>query len=129
MDRLRNPQLRAFVELNPGLMLAYPANLVWEKTEIPGIERKLPVRDARSGTYTALVHMAAGARYPAHRHAATERLFMLSGTLALADITIRKGDFCIAHAGTVHTEIRALDDSEFLVVTSERDEVHASAPI
>lgn len=48
---------------------------------------------------------------------------MLSGALALADKTIGKGDFCIAHTGTLHGGIRALDDSEFLVVASEHDEM------
>jgi anti-sigma factor ChrR (cupin superfamily) len=123
MRRRKEQESGAFVELNPGQMVAYVANLAWERTAIAGIERKLLSRDKESGTYTALVHMASGTSYPAHRHAATEQLFMLSGTLALAGKTIGKGDFCIAHAGTVHTEIRALDDSEFLVVASEYDEI------
>lgn len=127
MRRLRSQQLRAFVELDLGLMLAYPANLAWERTTIAGIQRKLLSQDKESGTYTALVHMAAGTRYPTHRHAATEQLFMLSGTLSLAGATIGRGDFCIAHAGTLHTEILALDDSEFLVVATEHDELLPSA--
>jgi putative transcriptional regulator len=126
MRRLKKQESGAFVELNPGLMVAYVANIAWEGTAIPGIQRKLLSRDKESGTYTALVHMASGTRYPAHRHAGTEQLFMLSGTLSLADKTIGKGDFCIAQAGTVHTEIRALDDAEFLVMASEHDEILAS---
>jgi anti-sigma factor ChrR (cupin superfamily) len=125
--RLKSQPSQAFVKPDLGLLLAYPANLAWEKTAIPGVERKVLSRDENSGMYTALVHMAAGTRYPAHRHAATEQLFMLSGTLSLAGTTIGRGDFCIAHAGTLHTEIRALDDSEFLVIASEHDEIHASA--
>ena len=125
MHRLKKQQSDAFLELNPGLIVTYVANLPWQVTPIPGVQRKLLSRDKESGTYTALVHMASGTRYPAHRHAATERLFMVSGTLSLADKTIGKGDFCIAHAGTVHAEIRALDDSEFLVVASEYDEILA----
>jgi putative transcriptional regulator len=123
MLRLEKQESGAFVELNPGLIVAYVANLAWEGTPIPGIQRKLLSRDKELGTYTALVHMASGTKYPAHRHAGTEQLFMLSGTLALADKTIGKGDFCIAQAGTVHTEIRAVDDAEFLVVASEYDEI------
>jgi len=34
---------------------------------------------------------------------------MLSETLALAGKTVGKGDFCVAHAGTLHAEIRALE--------------------
>jgi anti-sigma factor ChrR (cupin superfamily) len=126
MRRLEKQKSGAFLELNPGLVVTYVANLAWEGTAIPGVQRKLLSRDKESGTYTALVHMASGTRYPAHRHAGTERLFMLSGTLALADKTIGKGDFCIAHAGTVHAVIRALDESEFLVMASEYDEILAS---
>lgn len=126
MRRLKKQESGAFVELNPGVMVAYVANLAWEGTGIPGIQRKLLSQDKESGTYTALVHMASGARYPPHRHAGTEQLFLLSGTLALAGKTIGKGDFCVAHAGTVHAEIRALDDSEFLVVASKYDEILAS---
>jgi anti-sigma factor ChrR (cupin superfamily) len=126
MRRLKSRQSQAFVELDLGLQLAYPANLAWERTAVPGIQRKLLSRDKGSGTYTALVHMAAGSTYPSHRHAATEQLFMLSGTLSLAGTTIGKGDFCVARAGTMHAEIRALDDSEFLVVASEHDELYAS---
>ena len=127
MSRLKNRQSQAFVKLDLGLLLAYPAHLAWERTAIPGIQRKLLSHDKELGTYTALVHMTAGTTYPAHRHAGTEQLFMLAGTLSLAGTTIRRGDFCIAHPGTVHTEIRALDDAEFLVVASEHDEVQASA--
>jgi anti-sigma factor ChrR (cupin superfamily) len=127
MRRLKKQQSGAFVELSPGLMVAYPANLAWERTAFPGIQRKVLTRDQESGTYTALVHMAAGARYPAHQHAATEQLFMLSGTLTFADTTLRRGDFCIAHAGKLHGEIRALDESEFLVMASEHDEILANA--
>jgi anti-sigma factor ChrR (cupin superfamily) len=127
MRRLKSQQSQAFVKLDLGLLLAYPAKLAWEKTGVPGIQRKLLSHNEESGMYTALVHMAAGTRYPAHRHAATEQLFMLSGTLSLAGETIGRGDFCIAQAGTLHTEIHALDDSEFLVMASEHDELHASA--
>ncbi|MBO0911984.1 MAG: cupin domain-containing protein [Acidobacteria bacterium] len=126
MSRLKKQKSDAFLELNPGILVTYVANLAWKGTPIPGVQRKLLSRDKESGTYTALVHMASGTRYPRHRHAGTEQLFMLSGTLALGDKTIGKGDFCVAHAGTVHAEIRALDDSEFLVVTSEYDEILAS---
>jgi anti-sigma factor ChrR (cupin superfamily) len=127
MRRLKSQQSEAFVKLDLGLLLAYPAKLAWERSAIPGIERKLLSHNEDTGMYTALVHMTAGSRYPAHRHAATEQLFMLSGTLSLAGKTISKGDFCIAHAGTLHTEIQALADSEFLVLASEHDELHASA--
>jgi len=123
MLRLKRQESDAFVELDPGLMVAYAANLPWERTGIAGIERKLLSRDRESGTYTALVHMASGSSYPAHRHAGTEQLFILSGTLTLAGRTVGRGDFCIAHAGTVHREIRALDDTEFLVVASQFDRV------
>ena len=126
MLRLKKQESGAFLELNPGVMVTYVANLAWKGTPIPGIQRKLLSRDKKSGTYTALVHMASGTRYPAHRHAGTEQLFMLSGTLALGSKTIGKGDFCIANAGTLHAEIRALDDSEFLVLASEYDEILAS---
>jgi len=125
MRRLKK-ESGALVELNPGVMVAYVANLAWEGTAIPGIQRKLLSRDKESGRYTALVHMASGSRYPAHRHAGTEQLFMLSGTLTLAGKTVGRGDFCIAHAGSLHAEIRALDDSEFLVMASEYDEILAS---
>lgn len=121
MHRLRERTAGAFVELDPGLLITYEAKLAWERTEIPGVQRKLLFRERDS--YTALVHMASGTTYPAHRPAGTEQLFLLSGTLALADKTLGRGDSCIARAGTVHAEIRALDDSEFLVVASECDEV------
>jgi|SRR5215475_1055149 len=125
MRRLKKQKSGAFEELNPGLIVTYVANLAWEVTAIPGVQRKLLSLDKDSGTYTALVHMASGTRYPPHRHAGTEQLFMISGTLALAGKTIGKGDYCIAHPGTVHAEIRALDDTEFLVVASRYDEILA----
>src|SRR5215475_6147475 len=52
MRRLKK-ESGAFVELNPGVMVAYGANLAWEATAIPGIQRKLLSRDKESGRYTA----------------------------------------------------------------------------
>lgn len=121
MSRIRDGS-RPFVELDPGVLLAFPSNLPWERTSIPGVEHKLLAHDKETGMYTALVRMAAGTTQPAHRHAAVEQLFMLSGTLSLAGRTVGKGDFCLARAGTLHGEIRALEASEFLVLASSRDE-------
>lgn len=125
MHSLKEQQSGAFVELGPGVRIAYVGNLAWERTAIAGVARKLISRDKEAGTYTSLVHMARGTSYPPHRHAGIEQLFMLSGTLSLAGRTIGRGDFCIARTGTVHSEIQALDDSEFLVMASQYDEILA----
>ena len=123
MERVRTGHTSAFVEPQPGLLVAFSAQVPWEETGLAGVRRKLLHRDTGTGTITAIVHMDAGIRYPAHRHAGMESLFMLSGTLDVSGIRVRAGDLCLAHAHTVHGEVHAIEASDFLVIANEADEL------
>jgi anti-sigma factor ChrR (cupin superfamily) len=123
MERVRNRHTSAFVEPQPGLLVAFSAQMPWEETGLAGVRRKLLHLDSGTGTITAIVHMDAGIRYPAHRHAGMESLFMLSGTLDVSGIRVRAGDLCLAHAHTVHGEVHAIEASDFLVIANEADEL------
>lgn len=95
----------------------------WEAGAIEGMVVKSLYRDAAAQRYTALVRMAGGVRYPSHRHADTEELYLLAGDLTVEGQVLRAGDFCAAIAGTVHGEVSSEGGCTFLLSASERDAV------
>ena len=123
VQRIRENRNSAILEPEPGLLVAFSARIPWEETGLEGIRRKLLHRDAASGNIIAIIHMDAGVRYPSHRHAGLESLFMLSGALDVSGVRVRTGDLCLAHAHTQHDVVHAIEASEFLVISNEADEV------
>jgi anti-sigma factor ChrR (cupin superfamily) len=96
---------------------------VWEPWGMAGLLVKRLFRDPTAQRFTALVRMAAGARYPSHRHTDTEELYLLEGDLAVGGQSLRAGDYCAATAGTVHGSSYSEQGCRFLLMASERDEV------
>lgn len=94
----------------------------WQR-EAFGLEVRRLYLDAIEGRVTSLVRMPPGARYPGHRHASTEELYLLSGDLTVEGERLGAGDYCAAASGTIHSETASSDGCTFLLVTSERDEV------
>jgi len=78
------------------------AGLPWEATRFPGIESKTLFIDKASGSVTALIRMAPGARLPEHEHPLTEQSFVLDGVLADDDGECGPGDFVWRPAGSRH---------------------------
>ena len=93
----------------------------WERATL-GLEVRLFHRDAAEGRVTSLVRMPPGARYPGHRHASTEELYLLGGDLLVEGERLGAGDYCAAASGTIHGETASDGGCTFVLVTSERDE-------
>lgn len=76
--------------------------LPWETTRFPGIETKTLFVDKATGSVTALIRMAPGARLPDHEHPLAEQSFVLEGVLADDDGVCTAGNFVWRPAGSRH---------------------------
>jgi anti-sigma factor ChrR (cupin superfamily) len=76
--------------------------LPWERTRFAGIETKTLFIDKTSGSVTALIRMAPGARLPDHEHPLSEQSFVIEGTLADDDGRCTAGNFVWRPAGSRH---------------------------
>jgi anti-sigma factor ChrR (cupin superfamily) len=113
--------------------LASPPTLVrasaggWENGPFGLAVRRLD-HDAAEGRVTSLVRMPPGARYPGHRHASVEELYLLQGDLTVEGERLGVGDYCAAASETVHGETTTEGGCTFVLVTSEADEMSSNAP-
>jgi len=109
--------------VKPGVTGVRTSTTPWIPSPIPGIEYKLIARDSERGTRTQLVRFAAGARYPRHRHAGTEEIFLLEGSVCVNGITLHAGDYCRSEPGTEEVGTFSETGGLALVVSCEHDEV------
>jgi anti-sigma factor ChrR (cupin superfamily) len=93
----------------------------WRSLPIPGASVKLLSIDRERGYAVVLGKLAAGARYPAHRHFGSEEIYMLSGDLTIEGETLRPGDFHHAAAGTIHGVNYSEHGCTLLAVVSVQD--------
>ena len=76
--------------------------LPWEQTRFAGIETKTLFIDKATGSVTALIKMAPGARLPDHEHPLSEQSFVIEGTLVDDDGSCAAGNFVWRPAGSRH---------------------------
>ena len=74
----------------------------WEKTRYEGVEQKTLFIDRASGTLTALMRMAPGAKLPDHEHVKIEQTYVLEGTLMCPEGECGAGQFVWRPAGSRH---------------------------
>lgn len=74
----------------------------WEATEYEGIKVRRLFVDRKRATVSLLVKMAAGARYPRHRHAAVEQCYVVEGDLRTSETVLLAGDYQRAEPDSVH---------------------------
>jgi anti-sigma factor ChrR (cupin superfamily) len=79
-------------------------------------------RDARE--VVMLVRAVPGARYPVHRHKATEEMFMLDGELDFEGTVYRAGDFIRSAEGSLHASSETRTGCMFLIRASLDNEVY-----
>lgn len=96
-----------------GWRLAVSAEgLAWRSTDVEGVDW-LPLHlggDRSGGDVTALIRMAPGRGYPAHRHRGIEEVLVLAGGYRDADGEYRAGDYVRYEPGTAHAPV-ALGDA------------------
>jgi anti-sigma factor ChrR (cupin superfamily) len=76
--------------------------LPWEESRFPGISTKTLFFDKATGSVTALIRMAPGARLPDHEHPLTEQSYVLEGVPADDAGSCHAGDFVWRPAGSRH---------------------------
>ena len=114
------PQGRAAIA--PGITIARPDLLEWRPLRsLPGGAVRLLHRGA-DGRCSARWQLAAGAELPRHRHADTEDMLVLEGTLLVQGNELRAGDACHAEPGSVHDALLSRSGCVVFIVGSERDD-------
>jgi len=98
----------------PGLVFIHANEGSWIEAE-PGIFAKILNMDAERGRLTALVRLAPGSRYAAHRHLGTEEVLVLEGSCYCGGRLLRKGDYHRAEVGSVHVDMRSDEGSLMLI--------------
>lgn len=73
----------------------------------PGIRIKLLHRDGLTAAY--LLHLAAGATIPPHRHPQDEECVVLEGQLRIGSLQVPRGAFHLARRGALHEAVQAPD--------------------
>jgi anti-sigma factor ChrR (cupin superfamily) len=124
----RKPQPRAqespvVLYEKDGVMIARPSEMTWAAGELPGVFLKILFNDTTRGYTTAMVRMTPGTRYPRHKHAGVEELYLLEGDLCVGDMAMRAGDYCRGEAGSIHEEIATENGCLFVVTSSDQDQL------
>lgn len=121
--RTLSPVHTAGVLLNEGgVLIARSRGIPWQPIA-PGLQWKPLFVDELRKHVTALVRMEPGARYPSHRHADVEQLFLLEGDLTVEGNVVRPGDYCRAEPGSVHGETTTESGCLFILSASREDEL------
>jgi quercetin dioxygenase-like cupin family protein len=82
--------------------LIQTASAAWKPSRIEGVEFLALNADAEERAGTFLFRMAAGTRYPKHRHPEGEELLMLKGEATVAEKKMKAGDFLYSPPGSIH---------------------------
>lgn len=102
-------------------------DLSWRSHVVPGVEVAVMHRDKQTRTVVGLLRVEPGVRYPLHRHAGVEEIYMLRGDLQVNQTTYGPGDYLRSAPGSSHDPItrsgcefffRASLEDEFLEVVS-----------
>src|SRR5262249_29204792 len=89
MKKVREtPQKAGFLFEESGILLARSGEIPWRQIR-PDVEAKILYVDREKRYNTSLVRIAAGGKYPSHRHRDIEQIFILSGDLRIEDTVAR----------------------------------------
>lgn len=116
-----------FFAVRPGVSGVRSATTRWSPTPLPGIEEKFLAHDDARGVTTRLLRFAPGTRYPKHRHAGTEEIFVLEGSLTINGLLLSAGDYCRSETGTEEEDTFSETGGMAIVISSDRDEIRAAA--
>lgn len=77
-------------------------DLDWTPHATPGVTVAIVHRDEVKRELVGFLQAEPGVRYPFHRHAAIEEIFMLEGDLVVGDEVYSAGDYIRSHPGSSH---------------------------
>ena len=110
------PSIKHAIEPVPGIQFLLRADGEWSEVGVPGVQIKYLHVDPTRRYVRTLVRMAAGARFPAHRHQDREETLLLEGDLRIDGQDMSPGDYCVAQGGTVHGMLSTEDGAMFLAL-------------
>jgi hypothetical protein len=76
--------------------------LGWQPHPTPGVMVAIVHRDEIKRELVGFLRAEPGVRYPLHRHAEIEEIFMLEGDLVIGDQVYGAGDYIRSHPGSSH---------------------------
>ena len=120
---VRSRLMERSASARPGV--ARTSEMEWRPSGLPGILVKVLYSDSRTGATTSLVRMEAGAKYPPHRHAGLEHLYILEGDLVFHDHTLHAGDYEVSESSTDHPPATTKNGCLVLVLHNRHDEMLA----
>jgi hypothetical protein len=77
-------------------------DLCWRPHQTPGVSIAIVHTDRVRREIVGFIRAEAGVRYPLHRHATTEELFMLEGDLVIGNEVFGPGDYILSQVGSSH---------------------------
>lgn len=98
------------------------ADVKWRSYVIPGVAIAKLYEDSVRREVVCLFRAEPGVRYPAHRHATAEEIFMLEGDLMIDEQVYGKGDYIRSAAGSIHSP-STIGGCMFLMRTSLDNEM------
>jgi quercetin dioxygenase-like cupin family protein len=111
---------------HPGVFVIPASGGEWKQTPFPGAEYKPLYEDVETSMRTVILRLAAGAKYPRHRHTRPEQCLVLTGDVRVADgVHMGPGDFEWAEGGTEHDFVTTQHGCELLIIASRHDEILA----
>jgi quercetin dioxygenase-like cupin family protein len=98
-----------------------PQDIVWQPHPTPGVTVAILHTDPVKREIVGLLKAQPGVRYPWHRHASTEEIFMVAGELQIGDTIYGEGSYIVSAPGSAHAPETAIGCT-FLYRTSLDDE-------
>lgn len=105
----------------PPFLTVRSQDIQWQPHPAPGITVAIFYTDPVKQEISGLLRAEAGARYPFHRHADIEEIYMLSGDLIVEDKVYGAGDYIRSHSGSAHAP-HTVGGCMFFFRTSANDE-------
>lgn len=90
----------------------------WQGLPVKGVRIKELSAREEDGVTMFLLEMAAGTRFPAHRHHGVEMVYVLEGDLDSDGRVLHRGDFLRAGAGSDHGSLSSRNGCRALLVTA-----------
>jgi anti-sigma factor ChrR (cupin superfamily) len=109
-------------EVNNPPFILRSHQLEWQTYLIPGITVATLYIDREKRQITSLLKVNPGIRYPLHRHAGVEELFMLEGDLVIDGEVCHQGDYIRCLPNSSHSPI-SIEGCLLLVKTSLDDKI------
>ena len=109
----------------PGFTLIRSTEGTWIEP-IPGMRLKILHVDPTTHRTTAIAKFAPGHRFPKHRHAETEELFVLEGGCICQGQVLFPGDYHRSDADSLHGETTTDEGCTLLIIFSPRNQTVGS---